>query len=38
MPQSLMKRYAHLIFSTKTRELFLNDEFRKRVHEQYDWD
>ena len=32
MPQSLTKLYAHLIFSTKNRRPFLDDEIRKRVH------
>jgi hypothetical protein len=32
VPQSLTKLYAHLIFSTKNRKLFLNDEIRPRVH------
>ena len=32
MPQSLTKLYAHLIFSTKNRKPFLNDEIQPRVH------
>ncbi len=32
MPQSLTKLYAHLIFSTKNRQPFLDDEIRERVH------
>lgn len=32
MPQSLTKLYAHLIFSTKNRQPFLDDEIRPRVH------
>ena len=32
MPQSLTKLYAHLIFSTKNREPFLDDSIRPRVH------
>ena len=32
MPQSLTRLYAHLIFSTKNRETFLDDEIRPRVH------
>jgi REP element-mobilizing transposase RayT len=32
MPQSLTKLCAHLIFSTKNRKPFLNDEIRPRVH------
>ena len=32
MPQSLTKLYAHLIFSTKNRQLFLDDAIRPRVH------
>ena len=32
MPQSLTKLYAHLIFSTKNREPFLDDKVRERVH------
>jgi putative transposase len=32
MPQSLTKLYAHLIFSTKNRHPFLDDEIRARVH------
>jgi REP-associated tyrosine transposase len=32
MPQSLTKLYAHLIFSTKNREPFLDDKIRPRVH------
>ena len=32
MPQSLTKLYVHLIFSTKNRERFLDDEIRERVH------
>jgi REP element-mobilizing transposase RayT len=31
MPQSLTKLYAHLIFSTKHRQPFLDDEIRPRV-------
>jgi REP element-mobilizing transposase RayT len=31
MPQSLTKLYAHLIFSTKNRQPFLNEEIRPRV-------
>jgi REP element-mobilizing transposase RayT len=30
--QSLTKLYAHLIFSTKNRERWLDDEIRPRVH------
>lgn len=32
MPQSLTKLFAHLVFSTKNRQPFLNDEVRPRVH------
>jgi hypothetical protein len=32
MPQSLTKLYAHLIFSTKNRQPFLEDDVRPRVH------
>ena len=32
MPQSLTKLYVHLIFSTKNREPYLDDEIRERVH------
>jgi len=32
MPQSLTKLYAHLIFSTKNRHPFLDEECRPRVH------
>ena len=32
MPQSFTKLYAHLIFSTKHRKPFLDDEIRPRVH------
>ncbi len=32
MPQSLTKLYAHLIFSTKNRQPFLDDEIRERGH------
>jgi putative transposase len=32
MPQSLTKLYAHLVFSTKERRPFLDDEVRPRVH------
>jgi len=32
MPQSLTKLYAHLIFSTKNRQPFLDDTVRPRVH------
>ena len=32
MPQSLTKLYAHLIFSTKNRQPFLDDAIRSRVH------
>jgi putative transposase len=32
MSQSLTKIYAHLIFSTKSRERWLGDEIRPRVH------
>jgi putative transposase len=32
MPQSLTKLYAHLIFSTKNREAFLDQAIRPRVH------
>ena len=32
MPQSFAKLYAHLIFSTKNRKSFLDDEVRPRVH------
>jgi REP element-mobilizing transposase RayT len=32
MPQSLTKLYAHLIFSTKNRERWLDDQIRPRVH------
>ena len=32
MPQSLTSLYAHLIFSTKQRKRWLDDEIRPRVH------
>lgn len=32
MPQSLTRRYAHLVFSTKNREPFLDEVIRARVH------
>ena len=32
MPQSFAQLYAHLIFSTKNRRPFLDDEIRPRVH------
>ncbi len=32
MPQSLTKLYAHVIFSTKNRQPFLDDAIRPRVH------
>ncbi len=32
MPSSFTKLYAHLIFSTKNRALFLDDSIRPRVH------
>jgi REP-associated tyrosine transposase len=32
MPQSLTKLYAHLIFSTKNRQPFIDEEIRPRVH------
>ncbi|MCO6044944.1 IS200/IS605 family transposase [Aeoliella sp. ICT_H6.2] len=32
MPQSLSKLYAHLVFSTKNRQTFLDDSVRTRVH------
>jgi REP element-mobilizing transposase RayT len=32
VPQSLTKLYAHLIFSTKHRQPFLDDQIRPRVH------
>src|SRR5262245_46667181 len=32
MSQSLTKIYAHLIFSTKNREPWLDDKIRPRVH------
>ena len=32
MPQSLTKLYAHLIFSTKNRQPFLDDAIRPKVH------
>jgi len=32
MPQSLTKMYAHLVFSTKNRRPFLDDEIQPRVH------
>jgi len=32
MPQSLTKLYAHLVFSTKNREPFLDEEIRPHVH------
>jgi REP element-mobilizing transposase RayT len=32
MPQSLTKLYAHLIFSTKNRQAFLDETIRPRVH------
>jgi REP element-mobilizing transposase RayT len=31
VPQSLTKLYAHLIFSTKNRQAFFDDEIRPRV-------
>lgn len=32
MPQSLSKLYAHLVFSTKNRQPWLDDAVRSRVH------
>lgn len=32
MPQSLTKLCAHLVFSTKNRQPFLDDTIRSRVH------
>jgi REP element-mobilizing transposase RayT len=32
MPQSFTKLYAHLIFSTKNRQPFLDEKIRPRVH------
>ncbi len=32
MPQSFAQLYAHLVFSAKNRERWLNDEIRPRVH------
>jgi REP element-mobilizing transposase RayT len=32
MPQSLAKVYVHLVFSTKHRQNFINDEFRLELH------
>ncbi|MCA9037767.1 MAG: IS200/IS605 family transposase [Planctomycetaceae bacterium] len=32
MPQSLTQLYAHLIFGTKNRQPFIDDEIRPRVH------
>ena len=32
MPQSLTKLYAHLVFSTKNRQPFLDDKIQPRVH------
>ena len=32
MPQSFAQLYVHLIFSTKNRKPFLDDEVRSRVH------
>jgi hypothetical protein len=32
MPQSLTKLYAHLVFTTKNRQPFLDDSVRLRVH------
>ena len=32
MPQSFTTLYAHLVFSTKNRQPFLDDEVRPRVH------
>lgn len=32
MPQSLTKLYAHLVFSTKNRTPYLDEEIRPRVH------
>lgn len=32
MPQSFTKIYVHLIFSTKNRQPFLDDEIRSRMH------
>ena len=32
MPQSLTKLYAHLVFSTKNRQPFLDDSIQSRVH------
>jgi putative transposase len=32
MPQSFTKLYAHLIFSTKNRQPFLDEEIQPRVH------
>ena len=32
MPQSFTKLYAHLVFSTKSRKPFLDNQIRSRVH------
>ena len=32
MPQSFTKLYAHLVFSTKSRKPFLDNDIRSRVH------
>jgi putative transposase len=32
MPQSLARLHVHLIFSTKSREQFLHDQIRQRLH------
>lgn len=32
MPQSLTKLYAHLVFSTKNRERFLDETIQSRIH------
>jgi len=32
MPQSLTRLYAHLVFSTKNRQPFLDEAIRPRVH------
>ncbi|QEG37300.1 IS200/IS605 family transposase [Bythopirellula goksoeyrii] len=32
MPQSLTKLYAHLIFSTKNRQPYIDESIRPRVH------
>ena len=37
MPQSLTKLYAHLVFSTKNREPFL-ERYNIEYDEQYVWD